>query len=486
MNKYKTLVSNTALISAGTVGSKVLVFLMVRFYTGYLSPADYGTADLITQTANLLIPVFSLGITDGVFRFAIDRKGARDSVFTTGFYAVAAGCAALCALVPALNRIPAIRGCGWLVAAFVSASCLHALCAQFIRAEGNTALYAGQGLVNTALVIGLNILFLAVFRLGITGYVLSVAAANLLCTVYLIWREKLWRRLVLHPRRALAREMLRYSIPLIPTTVFWWITSVSDRYMVTASLGSRANGLYSVAYKIPTVVTILSSVFLDAWQLSAVTEAQGDRDAHTRFYSQVWRAFFPAIFLCGAGIIALSRPAIGLLAAGSYAEAWVYIPLLALAMVFASFSSFLGSVYVVAQKSVLSFRTAMVGAVLNIVLNLVLIPSPLGVQGAAVATFSSYFVVFLIRAVSARRLIPFRLFARSVVAGSLILAAQTAFIVFQLPLWQLAQISAIAFALFLCRRPLLLGLSKLGPAGFSRLPTIFRTSKGEFHDTDSD
>ena len=58
---------------------------MVRFYTGYMSPSDYGTADLITQTANLLFPVISLGITDGVFRFALDNERGRRSIFTAGF-----------------------------------------------------------------------------------------------------------------------------------------------------------------------------------------------------------------------------------------------------------------------------------------------------------------------------------------------------------------------------------------------------------------
>ena len=77
MNKYQTLAANTILMSIGTVGSKLLVFLMVRFYTGYLTPAEYGTADLITQTANLLIPLVSLDITDAVFRFAADRRSGR-------------------------------------------------------------------------------------------------------------------------------------------------------------------------------------------------------------------------------------------------------------------------------------------------------------------------------------------------------------------------------------------------------------------------
>ncbi|MDD3541636.1 MAG: polysaccharide biosynthesis C-terminal domain-containing protein [Petrimonas sp.] len=470
MNKYKTLASNAFLISVGTFGSKLLVFLMVRFYTGYLTPADYGTADLLTQTANLLIPLFSLGVTDGVFRFAIDRKGARASVFTVGFYTVTAGCLLILAALPLLGAVPAINGYAWLIAAFVAASCYHALCAQFIRAEGNTTLFAVQGLINTALVIGLNILFLAAFHLGITGYVLSVAVANLVTTAWLVWKEKLWRQLVMRPRHGLLREMFRYSIPLIPASVCWWITSVSDRYMVNAFLGSEATGLYSVAYKIPTILTILSMVFMDAWQLSAVTESAGDRREHIRFYSKVWSAFQAAMFLCGAGIIAFSQVEIKLLAAESYFSAWTYIPLLTMAMVFASFASFTGSVYTVTKKSDLSLWTAMLGAGINIVLNLLLIPTKLGIQGAAIATFASYFVVFAVRAVSARKLIPFRLYPVGLTACSVILTAQTIFIVFQLPMWQLVQAVGIVLILLLGYKPLLTGASKLGlPApGISR------------------
>ena len=84
MDKYRTLAANTALISIGMFASKFLLFFMVRFYTAYLSPSDYGTADLITQTANLLIPVVSFGITDGVFRFAMDSPSLRKNVFSSG------------------------------------------------------------------------------------------------------------------------------------------------------------------------------------------------------------------------------------------------------------------------------------------------------------------------------------------------------------------------------------------------------------------
>lgn len=139
-------------------------------------------------------------------------------------------------------------------------------------------LFAVQGLLNTALVIGLNILFLAVFRLGVTGYVLSTAAADLLCTAYLVLRAKLWRYLVKQPAAGARSRMLRYCVPLIPTATFWWVTSVSDRYMITAQLGSAANGIYAVAAKLPTILTVLSSVFMEAWLFSAVTERQGEKN----------------------------------------------------------------------------------------------------------------------------------------------------------------------------------------------------------------
>lgn len=88
-SKYELLINNTLLISIGTFGSKILTFLMTRFYTEALTPSDYGEADLIIQTANLLIPLVSAGIADGVFRFVLEtddeHTAKRKSIFSAGF-----------------------------------------------------------------------------------------------------------------------------------------------------------------------------------------------------------------------------------------------------------------------------------------------------------------------------------------------------------------------------------------------------------------
>lgn len=442
-NKYTTLVSNTFLISIGTFGSKLLTFFMVRFYTEVLTPSDYGTADLIMQGANLLFPVISMGIVEGVFRFALGNPKKRRNIFSAGVWVITGGSAVLAAVTVLTWSADLFDDVLWLMAIYTIASCYHSLCAQFIRAQGKMALYAGQGILNTVLVIGLNILFLLVFKWGITGYVLSTAVADILCSGFLVFKEKLWQYLTVKPGKGLLAHMLRYSVPLIPTTIFWWITSVSDRYMITAFLGSDANGIYAVAAKIPTLLTLMATIFLEAWQFSAIAESAGERKEHIRFYSKIWKIFMSAMFLAGGVVIALSQWEIRVLSADEYYSAWQYIPLLSAAMIFSSFVTFAGSIYVVEKKSLLSFGTSMAGAAVNILLNLILIPTELGIQGAVIATFSSYFLVFLIRSKNARKLLPFRLYSQRLTVNCMIMAIQIIWLVGELPGWQLVQLIAV-------------------------------------------
>lgn len=444
MNKYKTLVSNTALISFGTFGSKLLVFLMVRFYTGYLTTSQYGTADLITQTANLLLPLISLGITDGVFRFAMDSKLNKRSVFSSGVFTITLGGFSFLIIAPILFLTHQFDGYIWLIVVYTMASCYHSLCSKYIRALGSTAFFAVQGIINTSLVIVLNILFLAVFNLGITGYVLSVVIADAASTLLIFVREKLWRDITLKIDKAIFKDILRYSIPMIPATIFWWVTSVSNRYLVNGFIGPEANGIYAVSYKLPTLLTLISTVFMQAWQFSAVTESENEREEHIDFFSKVWGSFQSIMFLVGAGVVAFSIPLIDILTSDkAYFSAWKYVPMLTLAMVFSAFTNFMGSVYIVEKRSKNSFLTTMVGAVLNIILNFILIPSPLGVQGAAIATFVSYLLIFVIRAVNVIKYIPFKMYSKTVIINTVILLVQTVFMVCNLPLNIAVQAAAI-------------------------------------------
>ena len=76
------------------------------------------------------------------------------------------------------------------------------------------------------------------------------------------------------------KEMLVYCIPMIPNSIMWWITDASDKYMIAFFVGVSSNGIYALAKKIPSVLSMLHSVFFQAWQLSAVEESEAKDKSH--------------------------------------------------------------------------------------------------------------------------------------------------------------------------------------------------------------
>ena len=405
-SKYRRLLTNTAVFTVGKLLSKLLMFFMIGLYTACMTEAEFGTAELITNMANLLIPLACVGISEGIFRSAAAKDGDKEAFFTNGLLVYGVGAVAFLCLIPLMGLIPRFADSVWLIALYVVVANLHTVVSQYLCAIGRTKLFAGQGILNTALVIGFNILFLPVLDFGVTGYVSAIILADLATTVFLILVTRLWRAV---KPKSISKQtivtMLKFCLPLVPTTIFWWITGVSDRYMVDMMCSPEMNGLYTAAYKIPNLLIYAIAIFDSAWKLSV--SAEEDPEACAAFYSKVWRAYTTLAFLGGGCLILGSRLLAGLLFAGDFVEAWVYIPTLTFATVFTALCTFLGSVYFASKKTMGSMLTALVGAVLNVALNLLLIP-PFGAMGASVATFVSYFAVCLLRLVTGRRLIPFK------------------------------------------------------------------------------
>ena len=416
MNRYKKLFSDTVILAFGTFGSKLLVFLLMPLYTALLSTSQYGTAELITSTANLLIPLACVGITNGIFRFAAERNSDQAAVFSSSVVLLGGGTGIFLLLSPLLFLIPYFDGYTWLILLYVIMANVQAVCAQYVRAIDRTRLFAFQGILNTLLTVSLNIVFLVVWDMGVLGYVLSVILGNLFTAIFLFVVAKLWSVFRISKiNRSLIGELLRFSLPMIPTTVCWLITDLSDRYLVTYFCGDAINGVYSAAYKIPTIVNLISGIFMQAWQFSAVSQSS-DEDTCKRFYSEVFGGFLSVIFIGAGGLILFSELLTDWLLNDAYAGAAYYMPTLLCAAAIEAIVSFLATVYMVRKKSMNSFLTAMSGAMLNIVLNLILIPK-FDALGAAVATLISYGLVFLLRVVDAPRLIRFRLYLPRLIAN---------------------------------------------------------------------
>ncbi len=412
------LLSNTLIFTVGKFVSKLIVIFMLPFYTSYLSSAQYSTADLITNFCNLIIPLACLGVSEGIFRNAATKNVDKEAFFTNGVILMIFGSIGAVALSPLLLLLDFFNEYVILIVCYIIASNLHSVCSQYVCAIGKTKLFAGQGVFNTFLTVILNIIFLAGFNMGVLGYVLAVVLADFTTTVFIFFYARLYRAFIPSKiSRAIMKDLLRFCLPLVPSTVFWWITGVSDRYLVAAMSSAEENGLYAAAYKIPTLLTYVVTIFNDAWKLSAVSESD-DKEKCAEFYTQVYK-YYIAVMFVGGGVIALfSQLFARILFAESYFAAWIYIPVLSAATVFTALDTFLGSVYFTVKKTQMSLWTAFIGAVVNIALNRLWIPE-WGAMGASIATLVSYFLVYIIRAATMGRFMKFRLYHARLVVNTI-------------------------------------------------------------------
>ncbi len=437
MNVYQKLLSNTLLIALSTFGSKLLVFFLTPFYTAMLSPEEYGIMDNVVQLSNLLIPIASAGIANAVIRFGLDNVTSKKTVYTFGIVVTAIGSALLLACYPLLDLVPFTGGYTILICAYVIAANFHAACSQFARSCGNVRLYAEGGILCTAVAIGLNILFLAGFHWGVAGYVLSSILADCVCAFFYIIRDEQWNAFslpsILGSENQLAnRDMLKYAIPLIPTTVCSWIINISDRFVITWFLGETANGIYSVANKVPTMLIVVSNIFTYAWQISAF--ADQPKEERERLFSNVARVYQAVAFVGAAGLSVTAKLSTMLLAEASYYEGWRYVPVLVFATTFCCLANFLTSVYMVDKRSVATFVTILIGAILNVAGNMLLIPA-MGPMGAAISTAFSYFVMFAVRVFHSRTSVAIRWDVPRFVVSGILLVALTAVMVLEVPAW---------------------------------------------------
>ena len=294
------------------------------------------------------------------------------------------------------------------------------------------------GFMNSALVLILNLLFLLVFRWGLDGYFIAYLISMTIASVYLLVCSGIFKRQ--SERRvdkSLENDMLEYSKPMVFSTVGWWVTNASDRYIVTFLCGVAANGVYSVAYKIPSLLGTIHGIFNQAWVISAVKTF--DKDDKDGFFKNIY-AVYNIIMVVGCSFLILTTKLIAdILFKDNFYEAWQYVPFLLIASVFGGISGVLGGVFTSAKKTRIMGRAAVIGGVTNIVLNFVLISGinvngiaiipAMGIQGAAVATMISYVLIWVLRMREAKKMMTLKInLARDVISYFVLLGQAVAFL----------------------------------------------------------
>ena len=393
MSKYGKLVKNSVLFAMANVGSYFISFVLVRFYTELLSTEQYGMIDFLTVTATLVIPVFTLSIVEAVLRFSIDRTNIEE-VFNNGIGVSIAGSIAFGVVGGIFFSATRYSEYFGFLAVYVFICNINNVCLQYVRGTGRVVPFAVSGIIKSAFLAISNIVFLLGFGWKIRGYLISLILSELASVVFLVCSGRLWKIWTFRMNLPLCKEMLTYSIPLIPTALSWWVMNASDKYVIIAVLGPAAAGIYAVSHKIPTLINLCNKVFFQAWQLSAVEEA--DSSQKSLFYSGVFNTLALFLMLAANLLLLFLRPLMHLLSAEAFSESWKYAPFLIISLVFSAFASFLGTNYVAMKKTKGAFKSTLFGVAVNLALNFALI-HPLGMTGTAIATMIGFAATWIYR-----------------------------------------------------------------------------------------
>ena len=389
-------------LAIGQLSSKLLVYIMLKFYTSMLGTAGFGEMTVIVNACDLLISVVSLSISSGVLRFALDQNNNGRMIFSIGINTILINSVFFLALTPLIGMIPFLKGYEWTIYIYVVLGCLKDVCAMYVRSRQSVSLFAIDGIVTTVSTVVYNLILLGIFKFGIVGYIFSIILGNITSMIFLGITGELY--LVYRPfnnDKTLRSSMLRYSIPLMPSYIMWWVTNVSDTFMVQEIVSKEATGIYSFAYKFPNLANLVMGIFSQAWIMSAIKERNSR--ATSNFYSNAFSMLQTVMFIACGGIMLILRPVImPFFGSDGFESAYLYVPVLLGAVLFQSMVNFLGSIYEAAQKTTHSLASSLISAVTNIALNVLLIPL-MGIMGAALATLASYIVVFIYRIIDTKK-----------------------------------------------------------------------------------
>ena len=329
MKKEKELVKNTFIILFGKLCTQFLSFLLLPLYTSVLEPSEYGVADLITTYVALIIPVITLQLEMALFRELIDvrnNKSKQREIATSGIFGIIFNLLISIIIISIVNIFISIPFKLYIILT-VASSIFSNLLLQIARGRGDNVGYSVGSMVAAVSTIGCNILFLVILNFKIEGLLLSTALGNLLASIFMFFRCKIYDLINFkYISKKQLKLLLKYSIPLVPNGLIWWIINVSDRTLITLFIGTASNGIYAVANKFSNILIQLFNVFNLSWTESASLHIGADDK--NNFFSRIFNAIIKLFASICIMLICTMFILFPIIINKEFNEAYIYIPLL--------------------------------------------------------------------------------------------------------------------------------------------------------------
>lgn len=455
-SRSSKFLKDIGIYAIGNIGSKIITFMMVPMYTYFVhDTSDFGYYDLCLTVCLLLMPFVTVQLRDGAFRFLLDcddeNQRQRIVTFVSHTMVTTIAVSGIIALLMAM-----FTSIGYLGYAFglLIAMSLQEVYSQVFRGLGNNRAFVTVGILS-ALGIGVfSIWFVAGLGWGIKGIFMANIFARVLALVLVESRVRLITR---HTHWGLnagkvGRDILRYTLPLLPGSLCWWLTGSSDRLFITHYLGLDDNGVYAVAIRFTGIIYTLAIIFYQAWQETAILQYNSpDRD---RFFSKMFNSYIFLLALILVGYVFLLKVNYGWLVADEYSESLKYIYPLGLSAVVFALAAFFDMGYQCAKDTPRTLPAIILAAIVNVALNFALI-KPLGVYGVIITQLVTYLVLFTYRWHDMKRYFILKIDKRTAVPILMMLLSIVPFYFNDNKMVDIAfMVAAIALMAWMCRHEL--------------------------------
>ena len=426
-NNKNEYLKNTIILMLGKFCTQFISFLLIPLYTRKLDTTDYGSVDLIHTYISLLSPLLILRLDSAVFRFLIDEREKDDEQNKRIIISNAIITISITALVffiiylfiPLLIPLKYY----WLICANIIAVMFSSITLQITRGIGKTKDYSIASVITGITIAVTNLILILGFNQGADSILIASSIGNILCFIYLAFRIHLKSYFSpKHVRKDQLKTMLKYSIPMMPNAISWWIVNVSDRTIISLILGVAFNGIYTVSCKFSNLINNIFSIFNMSWQESASLHIDDeDRD---NYFSSMSNSIF-ILFMCIIIIIISALPIFyNLIVGAEYSESYIYIPILLIANLFHIAIQIFGGVYVAKKETKKIMNTTIVAAIINLVTNLALIKQ-FGLFAASFSTLIAYASMAIYRYYDIKKIVNIKINFKKILLLSIILAIST-------------------------------------------------------------
>lgn len=393
LNKLKNTLKHTFIYGLGNLSIKLIGLVLLPLYTKHLSSAEYGAFAILEVTSLIITYVFSFKLSTSMMRWwsSIEDDNYKKVIVFTAFSS-----SILVVIFLNINSFLFSKFLSKILLddkylydlvriVFLSASfeILNYYALELIRLKEKSILYVAIAVLRTVVVLTLNIILVAYCNYGIKGIILSQLSGHVL--VFVLTFPFLRRNMIMRYDWSEFRKMLNYGIPLVFSTVAMMLMNMGDRYLIRYLLDFSDVGVYSLGYKISSVINIF---ILQSFQMGFLPIAYKQfqtKDAN-RFFSKTL-TYYTLILTISALILTLfSKELIELLSRREeYYRAYTVVPFFSLAFILRGIEYVFSLGLHYTKKTKYNALIVMSLAILNVILNFIFIPS-LKIIGASVAT----------------------------------------------------------------------------------------------------